>query len=82
MPEIPENLQPVLAFIRKHQFWLALALIPCVLIPSLLAGQAILHLGVGEQLARVGHLAFGIGQASGQGVGHQRIQRAAASSRP
>ncbi|MFN9367155.1 MAG: hypothetical protein ACK6CT_00085 [Planctomycetia bacterium] len=53
MPEIPENLQPVLAFIRKHQFWLALALIPCVLIPSLLAGQATLDGQIKAQRGRI-----------------------------
>jgi|688.fasta_scaffold07855_9 hypothetical protein len=40
MSQIIDDLRPILAALRKHQFWLVLALIPCVLIPTLLTAQA------------------------------------------
>lgn len=51
--QLPDNVQPAIAFIRKHQFWLALALLPCVLIPTLLTAQAALDGQIRSQQSRI-----------------------------
>lgn len=43
MANVMDDLRPALAFMRKHQFWLVLALVPCVLVPTLFAAQATLE---------------------------------------
>lgn len=53
MPQVPETIQPALAFIRKHQFWLVLGLLPCVLIPTLLTAQGALDRQVKMQRGRI-----------------------------
>lgn len=43
MANVMDDLRPILAAIRKHQFWVVAALLPCVLVPTLFAAQSALE---------------------------------------
>jgi hypothetical protein len=53
MLQIPDNLRPVIAFVGKHQFWLMLGLLPCVLVPTLFVAQASLDSQIKAQQSRI-----------------------------
>lgn len=53
MPQLPEQIRPVVAALVKYHFWILAALVPLVLVPMLLMGTGSLDKKIGEQRSQI-----------------------------
>jgi hypothetical protein len=53
MPQLPEQIRPVVAALAKYHFWILAALVPLVLVPMLLMGTGGLDKKIGEQRSQI-----------------------------
>ena len=53
MPQIPEQIRPVVAAIAKYHFWILAAIVPIVLVPMLMLGTGSLDTLIGGQRSQI-----------------------------
>ena len=53
MPQLPENIRPAVALLKKHHFWLLAALVPLVVVPLLFSARAGLQAKIKSARAKI-----------------------------
>ena len=53
MPQLPEQIRPVVAAIAKYHFWILAAIVPVVLVPMLMLGTGSLDTLIGGQRSQI-----------------------------